>query len=143
MKTLIKIVCLALVVMMHSSAFAQGHKKHGARKDSAMAKISERLQLTADQKTKLKGVLKQNKTEMQALRESLKTASKEDKRKAIMTQHHKNDERINAILDEKQRAEFKKIKEEKRAARKQHKKAPLKDNPDTGDGEDILNEGLL
>ena len=143
MKTLIKIICLALVVIMHSTAFAQGHKKHGARKDSAMAKISERLQLTADQKSKLKGILKQNKTEMQALRESLKTASKEEKRKAIMAQHQKNEERVNAILDEKQRAEFKKIKEERKALKKQHKKAPLKDNPDTGDGEEILNEGLL
>lgn len=144
MKSLIKMGCLALLFMFGSNVFAQGHKGHKAHRDSAWVKISERLQLTNDQKTKLKEISKQNKEEMKTLRESLKTASKEEKKKAVMAQLQKNDARVNAILDEKQQAEYKKIKEEKRAAMKKRKQEQKQAKPQKGEPEeDVLEEGIL
>ncbi len=144
MKNSIKMVCLALVLMLGSNVFAQGHKGHKGQRDSAWVKISERLQLSNDQKTKLKEISKQNKEEMKALRESLKTASKEEKKKALLAQLQKNDARVNAILDEKQQAEYKKLKEEKRAAMKKRKLDHKQAKPQKGEPEeDILEESIL
>lgn len=143
MKTLMKMTLVALVLMLGSNVFAQEHKKQRGNRDSAWAKISERLQLTNDQKTKLKEVSKQNREETKALRESMKTASKEEKKKAFAAQLQKNDERVNAILDEKQRVEYKKMKEEKKVAMKKRKKQNLKDNTETGDADGVLEESIL
>ena len=117
MKTPIKLIAIALVMLFSTANFAQGQKRHGQKmnRDSVFNKFSTRLQLTPDQQTKLKDIRKQNQTEMKAIREANKNTSKEDKHKALAEQYKKNDSRIKQVLNEKQKAEYDKIKVEKRA----------------------------
>ena len=93
--------------------------------------LSERLKLTADQQTKLKAVMQQNRAEMKKVREENKAAEKDVKRKAMMSQMQKNDENIKALLDENQKLEYAKWKEEKKAEMKARKeKRTSTDNED-------------
>jgi Spy/CpxP family protein refolding chaperone len=166
MKTAIKFLALAFVMFIGAESFAQKPKskqqQQHINKDSAFAKVSKRLNLTTEQQTKLKDAIKQNRTEMQALREANKSANKEEKRKAVVAQMQKNDERVKQILNEQQKAEYDKIKTERKAEMKKQResrKAKQKTNtgkkkPSTpaeiklenteGDAnEDILEEGIL
>lgn len=151
MKTLFKLCIVAAIVMVGTTVFAQGHQKHKEKADSVFNKISERLKLTTDQQSKLKEVMKQNRTEMKQVREANKNASKEDKRKAMMAQLKKSDDRIKEILDDSQEIEYAKIKAERKEKMKQHrqenKKKKKKGNPQgqgTSDEDDELaDEELL
>lgn len=142
MKTITRLFTLTVLLFMVSTAFAQEKargNKH--RADSAFTKISERLKLTADQQAKFKEIMKQNRTEMKALRESNKTAS-EERKKAVAAQLRKTDERINAILDESQKAEYEKLKAEKKEAMKKKREQHKKRKQDSGSAED-LDDDLL
>ncbi len=155
MKTPIKLIAIALVMLFSTATFAQGQKKHEHKmnRDSAFAKISTRLQLTADQQTKLKEIRKQNQTEMKAVKEANKTASKDDKRKAIVAQFQKNDSRIKQVLNETQKVEYDKIKAEKKAEMKKrrgNKKSKRNTNqikpentPSDMNDEDVIDEEVL
>jgi hypothetical protein len=104
--------------------------------------------------------VKQNQAEMKAVREANKSASKEEKRKAIVAQMQKNDERVKQVLNEQQKAEYEKIKAERKAEMKKHRearkaerksngkktKAPADtkmENEDNQIEEDFLEEGVL
>jgi Spy/CpxP family protein refolding chaperone len=162
MKTAIKLLALAFVILIGTASFAQKPKKGNPKpqhqhmnKDSAFAKVSKRLNLTAEQQTKLKVIMKQNHDEMKALKESIKNATKEEKRKAVVAQMQKNDERVKQVLNEQQKVEYDKIKAERRAEMKKHRearkankkaKAPaetkMENDDDSGD-EDVLEESVL
>lgn len=152
MKTTLKLMVALLMLVCATSVFAQdgmrgGKGKHhegkGMNRDSAFAKISQRLQLTPDQQTKLKEIMKQNRQEMKAIKEANKNADKATRRQAVMAQMKKTDEQIKAILNDTQRAEYEKIKAEKREKMKQRrmekrdakKKALPKDDPNPEDDE--------
>lgn len=144
MKTILRLFILTGAIILSTAAFAQGKKgAHKQNADSTFARLSERLTLTADQQTKLKEVMKQNREEMKAVRESNKDAEKPEKRKAMVTQLKKNDERISALLDESQKAEYLKLKQEKKAQMKakrpEHQKARSQGDAD----DDLMNESLL
>lgn len=144
MKTMLRLFTLAFVLVLGTTAFAQGkkgmnHMKH----DSAFAKVSERLKLTTGQQTKLKEVMKQNREEMKTLREANKETAKAEKRKLMMAQMQKNDERINAILDDAQKAEYKKLKEEKKAELKAKRGERQRGKPEGNADDELMNEGLL
>ncbi len=168
MKTALKLLAMAFVMLIGTASFAQKPKpkqqpqhKH-MNKDSAFAKVSKRLNLTAEQQTKLRDIIKQNHGEMKALREANKTVSKEEKRKAVVAQMQKNDERVKQILNEQQKAEYDKIKAERKAEMKKHREArkaeqkknkgkkkssaPAETKPENNEGdtdEDVLEEGIL
>lgn len=167
MKTTIKLAALAFLMLIGAASFAQKPKKGNPKpqhkhmhKDSAFAKVSKRLNLTTEQQTKLKEIIKQNHAEMKALREANKTASKEEKRKAVVAQMQKNDERVKQVLNEQQKAEYEKIKAERKEEMKMHRearkaekkpkgkkaKAPAEkkmENDDDSSDEDVLEESVL
>jgi Spy/CpxP family protein refolding chaperone len=166
MKIAIKLFALAFVMLIGTASFAQKPKAkqqhQHMNKDSAFAKVSKRLNLTAEQQAKLKDIIKQNHAEMKALREAIKDSSKEEKRKALVAQRQKNDERVKQILNEQQKDEYNKIKAERKLEIKKHRearKAEQKKNKDkkksstpaeikleNNEGEadeDVLEEGIL
>lgn len=171
MKTSIKHWAITLIVLIGTASLTQAqgqnkgeHKlqyKH-MNKDSAFAKMSKRLILTDNQETKLKVIVKQNHDEMKALKESIKNVNKEEKRKAVVAQMQKNDERIKQVLNEQQKTEYDKMKAEHKAemrknreAHKADKKrvgnrnkstAPAQTKPEHLEGdhdEDIIDDGIL
>lgn len=152
MKTSLKLFLVALIVLFSNMVFAQRHHdgKHKEKADSAFAKVSERLKLTPDQQTKLKEIMKQNRTEMKQVREANKEASKEDRRKAMLAQLSKSDERVKAILNDSQKAEYTKIKAERKELMKQrrleHKKKKKGNNQqgqNTPEDDELLDDDLL
>lgn len=144
MKTLLRLFTLACVMIIGTTTFAQGKKgMHKMKADSAFAKVSERLKLTTGQQTQLKDVMKQNREEMKAVREANKDAAKPEKRKAMLAQLKKSDERINAILDESQKAEYTKLKEEKKAQMKAKRAERQKGKPQGDADDELMDEGLL
>ena len=171
MKTSIKLWAITLIALVGIASLTQAqgqnngeHKlqhKH-MNKDSAFAKVSKRLNLTAEQQTKLKVIMKQNHDEMKALKESIKNATKEEKRKAVVAQMQKNDERVKQVLNEKQKTEYDKMKAEHKAGMRKYREAhkadrkrdgnrnkstaPAQTKPEQHEGdhdEDILDDGIL
>ncbi len=160
MKTTLKLMAALLMLVCATSTFAQGgmrggkgnHREgRGMNRDSAFAKISQRLQLTPDQQTKLKEIMKQNRQEMKAIKEANKNADKATRRQAVMAQMKKADEQVKAILTDSQRVEYEKIKAERKAEMKKRKmerrdakkKALPKDDPNPEDEDETLDGGLL
>lgn len=164
MKTTLKLMAALLMLVCATSVFAQGGMRGGMRdgkgdhregkgmnRDSAFAKISQRLQLTPNQQTKLKEIMKQNRQEMKAIKEANKNADKATRRQAVMAQMKKMDDQVNAILNDSQRAEYEKIKAERREEMKKRKmerkdakkKALPKDDPNPEDDDETLDGGLL
>jgi len=148
MKKLITLLTLVLVMLSGNQLFAQrqGKQHKHMNKDSAFAKISTRLNLSAEQQTKLKEIIRKNREELKAVKEANKNATKEERRKAIVAQMKKGDEQIKAILNDTQKAEYEKLKQErkdlikkKHEQRKRNKKIT---KPEPGTEED-LEEGLL
>ena len=148
MKKLITLLTLVLVILSGNQLFAQrqGKQHKHMNKDSAFAKISTRLNLSAEQQTKLKEIIRKNREELKAVKEANKNATKEERRKAIVAQMKKGDEQIKAILNDTQKAEYEKLKQErkdlikkKHEQRKRNKKIT---KPEPGMEED-LEEGLL
>lgn len=126
MKTLmmsLKAMALAALLITGTQSFAQD--KMAARgsnpemskekREQRFADASKRLNLTADQQTKIKAVLSQNRTDMKALREANKDKAKDEKRKAMIDQMKKADGQVTAVLDAKQQQIYKQMKEEKKA----------------------------
>jgi Spy/CpxP family protein refolding chaperone len=171
MKTSIKLWAITLIALVGIASLTQvqgqnkgEHKlqhKH-MNKDSAFAKMSKRLNLSANQETKLKVIVKQNHDEMKALKESIKNATKEEKRKAVIAQMQKNDERVKQVLNEKQKTEYDKMKAERKAKMRKYREAnkadkkrggnrnksttPAQTKPEHYEGdndEDILDDGIL
>lgn len=173
MKTSIKLCAITLILLIGTPSLVRAqeqnnivnqHKlKHkNMNKDSAFAKMSKRLNLSANQEIELKVIMKQNRNEMKSLKASVKNATKEEKRKAVIVQMQKNDERVKQILNEKQKTEYDKIKAERKAkikkrreANKADKKRDVNRNKSTAPTEtkpapyeeniddDILDDGIL
>lgn len=148
MKKLITLLTLVLVMLSGNQLFAQrqGKQHKHMNKDSAFAKISTRLNLSAEQQIKLKEIIRKNREELKAVKEANKNATKEERRKALVAQMKKGDEQIKAILNDTQKAEYEKLKQErkdlikkKHEQRKRNKKIT---KPEPGTEED-LEEGLL
>jgi hypothetical protein len=173
MKTSIKLSAITLILLIGTALLVRaqeqknGIKQHklqhkNMNKDSAFAKMSKRLNLSPNQETKLKVILKQNRNEMKSLKASVKNATKEEKRKAVHAQIYKNDERVKQVLNEQQKTEYDKMKAERKAKMKKrrevhkaNKKRDANRNKSTGPTEtkpapyeeniddDILDDGIL
>jgi hypothetical protein len=138
MKRFLKLtMALTVAAILSTSAFAQttppkthDHKAehdHSAEREQKFATASKRLNLTADQETKLKEILATNKAEMKTLKEANKDASKDEKRTAMIGQMKKMDGQITAILDAKQIETYKQMKAEKKKELQQKREAKMKE----------------
>lgn len=173
MKTSIKLCAITLILLIGTPSLVRAQEQNNVvnqhklkhknmNKDSAFAKMSKRLNLSANQEIELKVIMKQNRNEMKSLKASVKNATKEEKRKAVIVQMQKNDERVKQILNEKQKTEYDKIKAERKAkikkrreANKADKKRDVNRNKSTAPAEtkpapyeeniddDILDDGIL
>ncbi|MBW7846007.1 MAG: hypothetical protein H3C45_10280 [Bacteroidia bacterium] len=118
MKTL-KFVATLMVCISTTVVFAQTTPKNNSEKRENLkqehAEMQERLQLTPEQQEKIKEIRKNNQAEMKAIKEANKNADKATQREAMLKQKEKNNEQIKSVLNETQKAEFDKIKAEKRA----------------------------
>lgn len=120
-KNLITATLLATIMAFSTASFAQKAKANGQHKEKMEQHIKEfstRLNLSADQETRIREIMKQSRTEMRTMRESKKDAPKEEKRTAMKDLKKKTDEKIKAVLDPKQQELYKQYKEEKRQERK-------------------------
>jgi Spy/CpxP family protein refolding chaperone len=132
MKTLTKTLVLILAgFLCTQNIFAQqanipDQSKRKAQHEQKFKVAAEKLNLTADQQTKLKALLEQNRAEMKALREANKEKPKEEKRKAMLEQMKKMDTQVSAILDSKQQELYKQMKAEKRAEMKKKREERMK-----------------
>jgi periplasmic protein CpxP/Spy len=141
MKTLmmsVKALMLAVLVVSGTQTFAQkkADKRHEINKEKReqhFAEASKRLNLTADQQTKIRAIVEQNKEESKALFKANKDKSKDEKRKVMVEQRRKFDSKIIAVLDEKQKAIYGQMKEEKKAKMQEKKAERQKAEDELGD----------
>jgi Spy/CpxP family protein refolding chaperone len=90
----------------------QGHEAMGATSpDTRLQMLSEKLNLTEDQKAKLKPIFEEQAKQMKAVRDdaSLTPEQKAAKKKAI---HEATHDQINAMLTPEQQEKFKEMKRE-------------------------------
>jgi len=92
------------------------------KRDSLFRAMSKRLELTSEQEVKMKEILRQNQKDLKVIKEQVKNQPKAEKKKALMAQLNTNEQKINAILNPKQQAEFKLIRNEFKEELKTRKK---------------------
>jgi periplasmic protein CpxP/Spy len=130
MKTVTKTLMLLLLAFLSvQSVSAQDDKMERggkAKQEEKFKAVAAKLNLTADQQTKLKAVLMQHKTDMKALREANKDKTKDEKRKVMLEQMKKLDTQISAILDSKQLEQYKQMKADKKAEMKKKREEHMK-----------------
>jgi protein CpxP len=106
--------CLLLAAQTNAApqTSQQGHEAIGATSPEAhLQMLSEKLNLTEDQKAKLKPILLDQAQQMKAVRDdtSLTPEQKAAKKKAI---HETTHDQINAVLTPEQQEKFKEMKQE-------------------------------
>jgi len=82
--------------------------------DQHLRMLSEKLNLTDDQKAKLKPILQDNMEQIKAVREN-SSFSEEQKHAKLKSIHDSMHDQINAMLTPKQQAKFKQIRQEQMA----------------------------
>jgi Spy/CpxP family protein refolding chaperone len=90
---------------------AQGQPAMGTTAETHLQMLTEKLNLTDEQKAKLKPVLQDQDQQLKAVRDdtSLSQEQKSAKKKAIHESFH---EQINSVLTPEQQAKFKQMKQE-------------------------------
>ena len=88
-----------------------GMYHNGDSADQHLQMLSEKLNLTDDQKAKLKPVLQDQMQQMKAVRED-SSLSEEQKRTKMKSIHESLHDQINAVLTPEQQAKFKQMKQE-------------------------------
>jgi periplasmic protein CpxP/Spy len=84
---------------------------NGESADHHLQMLSEKLNLTDDQKAKLKPILQDQMQQMKAVRED-SSLSEEQKRAKMKSIHESLHDQINAVLTPEQQAKFKQMKQE-------------------------------
>jgi protein CpxP len=84
---------------------------HEESADQHLQMLSEKLNLTDDQKAKVKPVLQDQMQQMKAVRED-SSLSEEQKRTKMKSIHESMHEQINAVLTPEQQVKFKQMKQE-------------------------------
>src|SRR5687768_17146192 len=143
MKRFLKLtMALTVATILSTSAFAQTTPSktndHKAHREQKFKEATKRLNLSADQEQKLKGILATNKAEMKAIREANKDASKDEKRALMIGQFKKLDGQITAMLDAKQIETYKLMKEEKKKEMQQKREAKMKEKEEMEDYQGIF-----
>jgi Spy/CpxP family protein refolding chaperone len=116
MLTILVVLATCLFLAGQTSAAPQtspqGHEAMGAASPEAhLQMLSEKLNLTEDQKAKLKPIFQDQAQQMKAVRDdpSLTPEQKAAKKKAI---HETTHDQINAVLTPEQQEKFKEMKRE-------------------------------
>ena len=135
-------LAIALLLCFQTVSAQQRKKQErGSEKSQQEQKFQMavgRLNLTAEQQTKLKSLREQNRTEMKALRDANKDKTKEAKRKAMQEQMRKMDAQVMAILDSKQQELYKQMKAEKKGEIKKNRQEKMKMREEIEGEEEIL-----
>jgi Spy/CpxP family protein refolding chaperone len=84
---------------------------HGESADQHLQMLSEKLNLTDDQKAKLKPILQDQMQQMKAVRED-SSLSQEQQRAKMKSIHESLHDQINAVLTPEQQAKFKQMRQE-------------------------------
>ena len=87
--------------------------------DAHLQMLTERLNLTDEQKTKLKPILETKLQEMKAVREDA-SLSAEQKKTKLHSIHESLHDQINTVLTPEQQAKFKEMKREHEGMEKHH-----------------------
>ncbi len=87
------------------------HHKGESDADQHLQMLSEKLNLTDDQKAKLKPILQDQMQQMKAVRED-SSLSQEQKRAKMKSIHESLHDQINAVLTPEQQAKFKQMRQE-------------------------------
>ena len=90
---------------------AQGGGGGGRRGGVTLDALTTRLKLTPEQQEKIKPILADRDTQMTALRGD-QSASQDDRRAKMMKLRTDTNDKINAVLTDDQKAEFKKMNDE-------------------------------
>jgi len=85
--------------------------QRGESADQHLQMLSEKLNLTDDQKAKLRPILQDQMQQMKAVRED-SSLSEEQKRAKMKPIHESLHDQINAVLTPEQRAKFKQMRQE-------------------------------
>jgi len=85
--------------------------QHGESADQHLQMLSEKLNLTDDQKAKLRPILQGQVQQMKAARED-SSLSEEQKRAKMKSIHESLHDQINAVLTPEQQAKFKQMRQE-------------------------------
>jgi len=88
-----------------------GMHHNGESADQHLQMLSEKLNLTDDQKAKLKPILQDQMQQMKAVRED-SSLSQEQQRAKMKSIHESLHEQINAVLTPQQQAKFKQMRQE-------------------------------
>ncbi len=106
--------CLAGGSLMAMAQQSEGMNKPMDAQQAATERLhsmANQLQLTDDQKTKLKPLITSEAEEMQALRKNT-SLSPQDRRKQMAEVHEKYEPQINAVLTPEQQAKWKAMKKQ-------------------------------
>jgi len=90
------------------------HHPNAETVDQHLQMLSEKLNLTDDQKTKLKPILQDNMEQMKAVRDD-SSLSEEQKHAKLKSIHESMHGQINAVLTPEQQAKFKQMRQEQMA----------------------------
>ena len=115
----IALVALSGLLMVGTAGAAlaqapQGPPGGGRRGGVTIEQLTDRLKLTPDQVEKIKPILADQQTQMGALRGDT-SLSQDDRMAKMMKVRTDTDGKINAILTDDQKAEYKKMNDEMRA----------------------------
>ena len=102
---------VALAQPFAMMAAAQGGGGGGRRPGVTLDALTTRLKLTPEQQEKIKPILADRDTQMTALRGD-QSASQDDRRAKMMKLRNDTNDKINAVLTDDQKAEFKKMNDE-------------------------------
>lgn len=82
-----------------------GHGGHRMDPDQALAHMTKRYKLTADQQSQIKPILQDEQQQMQAMRADTST-SRDDKRAKMQSMRQASQQKIEAVLTDEQRQKF-------------------------------------
>lgn len=140
-KIILTAILLTAFVGYSNHSFGQGPKarmtKMKEMREKNFEELVKRLSLTEEQQIKIKEIGKKHREAMKADREKIKNAPPEERKKIILGHLKQADSEINALLNDKQKEQYKQFKEEKKAERKKKREEMKKEQ------EELMDEGLL
>src|SRR6476659_6153311 len=126
---------LAALAQQNPPAQGSGEHKHGqmgqhmGNVDEHVKELSTKLDLTADQQTKVKAILQENHEQMQAMMK-VQSMSKEDKHAKMQSMHDSVHAKVREVLNDDQKKKFDvMVRDMESQMHSQHGKDKDKDHP--------------
>ena len=122
----IALLAALLLLALPLAALAKDGRRGAGRHspEERIARLSERLHLSAEQEEQLRPILEEQAETMRSIRERKHAgeASREELREEMRAQREAAREQIEAVLDDDQRAAFQTLREERREHRRKFEK---------------------